>query len=313
MATKAEADAALERDGDALLGNENVGHVAVVEREGEWILEVGVYDAARDADARAALVSGGAASVAPVPEHIGPSDAFPGIPVSIVQTAPARRQFTDRIRPAMGGDSLGAIRCQGSGSLGLVVTISSHPGAAFVLTNWHVLVDDCGVPGDDVLQPSVNDGGSAQENVVCRLEWSALTEHVDVALARVVDQSLVKVGETRCFGRVVGLDAAGTGLPVRLCGRRSDDAHGIVKSDNATVKVHDYPGGTRRFRQQLMLSSMSKDGDSGAVLLAGDRMVGLLFAGDDKSVSFANRADLVERALAGMPGGNGTPSKLGFS
>lgn len=311
MATRAEADAALERFGAALLDKDNVGYVAVVERGGTWVIEIGVYDVQVEIDALAKSAASEPLAMA-LPQALSAADGSEPVSTVLVKTLMVKRHSGQRHRPASGGDDLGVISCGTRGSLGLAVKLSTIPGDVFILTNWHVLNDGCGKVGHNVVQPSVPKGGAVPANAIGALEFSALTDRVDLAVAKVQNAADVELGRTRCFGTVSAVGAANDNDEVCICGSESGANCGVVTSTNASVKVDGYPEGTRRFHRQIKLTPVSVEGDSGAVVLRASSVVGLLFAGDEATVSFANHIDDIVQALADMPSGNRRPPTLGF-
>jgi hypothetical protein len=220
------------------------------------------------------------------------------IPVILEPTDPIVAHWTDFHRPAEGGDSIGNARVGGAGTLGAAVTVSTHPGKLFLITNWHVLNGGSGSNGDAVFQQSAYDGGLAPAAWIGTLFWSSLTSRVDLALAEVRGAGTVALGKTRGHGQIAGLRNPAAGSAVKKSGRTTNANSGTVVSVNTTVQVGGYPGGARTFQNQIMTTDMSRPGDSGSVLLdAQNYMVGLIFAGNSSTQSFANRADEVNNAL----------------
>jgi hypothetical protein len=85
------------------------------------------------------------------------------------------------------------------------------------------------------------------------------------------------------IGVVEGMVPATLGASVRKSGRTTELTIGEVTLLDATVNV-GYPGDRiARFENQIVTSPMSKGGDSGSLMVAGDSLhaVGLLFAGSD--------------------------------
>ena len=93
----------------------------------------------------------------------------------MVEIAPlqARRSFTQRLRPVLGGAS-GAVHISGTtytGTLGMAVRgHKTHDGRFFVLSNNHVLANENRASkGDPVLQPGTMDGGDPDQDVIGKL------------------------------------------------------------------------------------------------------------------------------------------------
>lgn len=323
MATESEANWTLAAFFDSLLDNPNVTYAAVVGDGDDFFIEVGILSAELDEDAKSLsteeMFSGQAVPESlPIPDEGGVvSFSAEGRRIA-VRTFPTDRieaQWTDHHRPAEGGDSVGNARFNSAGTLGAAVTVSTHPGAVFVLTNWHVLVGGGGQNGDSVLQPGRLDGGRAPADWIANLTWSALNAKVDVAIAKVRDpfRNYVNLGRTRGHGQISGLALPSVGMQVKKSGRTTNVTTGSIRSVNAAVNVGGYPGGTRRFTNQILTSSMSRPGDSGSVLLSSDnRMVGLLFAGDSTNITVHNRADEVNNALRSSLAAGQAGELLGF-
>ncbi|WP_291201649.1 trypsin-like peptidase domain-containing protein [Hyphomonas sp.] len=316
MATQGEADRTLAAFGDILVSHPNVGYASVELRNGNWVLVLGVFDLNLAEMASALAVDempGGPEPLPrslPIPSDDGPmifSSASPQIEVLWEPTDSIVAQWTDFHRPAEGGDSIGNARVGGAGTLGATVTISTRPNKLFLITNWHVLVGGGGSNGDAILQQSAYDGGLAPAAWIADLSWSALTARVDLAIAEVRNSSLVSVGTVRTIGRVAGIRSPSAGASVKKGGRTTNVTTGSIQSTNATVSVSGYPGGARTFTNQIMTTDMSRPGDSGSLLLDSQNyMVGLVFAGNSSTRSFANRADDVQNALGSSLNSNGS-------
>lgn len=295
MATEKIADATLDYFSDTLLELDDVVYAAVVEDESGFIIEVGVlssYFVDRSDDKRLP-------EKLEAPAHFIRSlniDDAEEVPVNVVDTDPIEFLYKDKVRPANGGNSIGNHKKNSAGTLGAAVTVSSIPGKAFILTNWHVLKGSFGKKGDYVLQPGYLDGGRYPADWVATLTWWAITDKVDVAIAEVRKpiKSYVDTG-TRCFGSLGSANyKPKVGMKVKKCGRTTDSTTGAIKSINASVKV-----GGRKFKNQIVTTSIAKGGDSGSLLLQDSGAVlGLLFAGS-KKITAHNKIGEVEKALSG--------------
>lgn len=129
---------------------------------------------------------------------------------------------------------------------------------------------------------------------------SAGTNAADCALARPVNTTMFSP-PIRNIGMVTGTRPPALGMRVRKTGRTTDTTEGNVTLLNATIDV-DYNTSkgprTARFTNQVICSSMSQGGDSGALVVeAGtNRAVGLLFAGSQLASIFTP-IDVVLNAL----------------
>ncbi|MEK6575434.1 MAG: hypothetical protein AABZ58_14085, partial [Chloroflexota bacterium] len=86
------------------------------------------------------------------------------------------------------------------------------------------------------------------------------------------------------IGVVNGTAPASLLMPVRKSGRSTGLTTGEITVLDAAVNVGYGGGRTARFEGQIITGPMSRPGDSGSLLVAGDslRAVGLLFAGSDQ-------------------------------
>ncbi|MCS7178350.1 MAG: hypothetical protein RML46_03950 [Anaerolineae bacterium] len=265
------------------------------------------------------------------PEDLIPAQ-MEGIPTDVVELG-VLRAFSgprDRWRPGVPpGVSVGHIRIS-AGTLGCLVRRGSD---LFILSNNHVLADtNKGRAGDPILQPGPADGGTADDAIATleafvpldfgtaepecpmatllanglnalaallgsrhRLEPVRQTlgvNRVDAALARPLRADLVRP-DILGIGIPTGIGEAILGLPVQKSGRTTGHTTGVITQIDATVRI-DYYGPSALFEGQLVASSMSQPGDSGAAVLDLDRrVVGLLFAGSDAATIINPIADVL--------------------
>ncbi len=281
-----------------LFENPNVAFVSVVpgaetiDLDGDegFHLQVGVYDMAR----QLALVILSAEEDLPISQMVPASlsldeDAGGGdVIVELVETDEIRAlSYTDKRRPAEGGNSTSVYNLGGSGTLGAKVTVNGREG--FFLTNWHVAHGGRASGGSVQVQPGQGDGGSIPRDRIGMLHWWALNQYLDAAIVR-ADQPNQLSYVLRCWGNTIrGTANPSNGMSVKKCGRTSRATTGRILSTTASVRVGGYPGGTRVFSDQIQMTFMLRPGDSGSVLLSAEnRAVGLCFAGSN-SHSFANK------------------------
>jgi len=107
---------------------------------------------------------------------------------------------------------------------------------------------------------------------------------VDAAVARPVDDNSLR-DDVLNIGTPDGVTQASLGMGVRKMGRTTSFTTGDVLVINATVTVGYGFDRAATFDDQIVTSPMSRGGDSGSLLMAGDAMlaVGLLFAGSDQA------------------------------
>ncbi len=119
---------------------------------------------------------------------------------------------------------------------------------------------------------------------------SAPENRMDCALARPVDPAMFSPSIMQ-IGAVNGTKAVTIGMRVRKYGRTTEYTEGRVTLVNATVNVgYSTAAGakTARFTGQVIAEPISKGGDSGSLVVAGDenKAVGLLFAGSELATIF---------------------------
>jgi len=233
-----------------------------------------------------------------IPEIIGT------MKTDVVETGEIRalQSRTGRVRPAPGGVSIGHYRIT-AGTLGVVVR---RAGVRLILSNNHVLANSnsAGV-GDAILQPGPYDGGTSNDRIATLEEfvpivfdsfWDWLLSLfgisrpvrnvVDAAVGRPLADAVVS-DEILEIGTASGTAPPAIGTRVRKSGRTSGLTEGEVTAISVTVRV-SY-GGLRvaRFRDQVVAGPMSQGGDSGSLVVdAGNRAVGLLFAGSANTTIF---------------------------
>lgn len=208
-------------------------------------------------------------------------------------TEVAPQQLRQRIRPAMGGFSVGHYRIT-AGTIGTCCyDLSDFPGIPdqfYILSNNHVLANSNNASiGDPILQPGPYDGGQYPQDMIGRLSrfvpirfrtsTSAPSNYVDAAIAEVPFHQANR--EVYWIGYVKDLYTAPTvGDILQKTGRTTNFSTGRVQSINATVNVNYGNGRVARFVRQILTSAMSAGGDSGSLVTNLDEEgVGLLFAG----------------------------------
>jgi len=120
---------------------------------------------------------------------------------------------------------------------------------------------------------------------------------VDGALAKPVSSRVVK-NEILEIGSVMGDTEAALGMEVKKSGRTTGLTTGTVQLLDASVQVGYGAGKIALFTNQILTTNMSQGGDSGSLLVsgAGNKAVGLLFAGSDQ-VTIHNPISNVKDAL----------------
>lgn len=201
--------------------------------------------------------------------------------------------LTRRIRPAMGGFSVGHYKIT-AGTLGTCCyDLSPFPGVPtkyYILSNNHVLANsnDARI-GDPILQPGRYDGGKLPRDLIARLTRfvpirfisgdNKPCNYVDAAIAEGNLQDLNR--EVYWGGYVKKLYAAPkVGDIVQKSGRTTGFTTGKVTGINGTVFVNYGGGKVAKFCRQIITDRMGAGGDSGSLVTNREEgAVGLLFAG----------------------------------
>lgn len=197
---------------------------------------------------------------------------------------------TKKRDPLIGALSIINSRMNAAGTLGGTV-FDNTTRSDMILSNWHVLCGNGCQVGDTIIQPGSYDGGTNQD-AVATLTRSTLSSHVDAGIAvlngkRFLDQSVLGLGWFK------GHSNPSLGLQVRKSGRTTGITTGQITDLSADVTISGYPGGSRRFSDQLLIEAssglFSDHGDSGSLVLNdNNQVIGLLFAGGG-TLTIANK------------------------
>lgn len=215
-----------------------------------------------------------------------------------------------RIRPLLIGSSVGHPDIT-AGTLGCFVQSDELPGT-LILSNNHVLANENqAVEGDEVLQPGAFDGGTSPVDAVATL---SRFEPLRKTGNNLIDAAVATLDES------IGFDARTlTGLG-QLNGVRIDPllgdevvlkvgrTTGVTRGRVSAFEVDDiwvgFDMGVIGFDRQIEIAPIeegpfSLGGDSGSLIVDEDRRaVGLLFAGNDVDVTYANPIEKVLSTLA---------------
>jgi hypothetical protein len=193
------------------------------------------------------------------------------------------------------GISVGGLRVS-AGTLGAAV-YDLAGGGQLLLSNWHVLCGDpdC-LPGEEIVQPGVFDGGEAPADTVGALARFADTNRVDAAVAAINGHRFLR-DAIPGIGLVRGATGGGLGMRVRKSGRTTGVTTGIVDDVSADVVV----SGKQFFGQISVVPEdgevIVRGGDSGSLVVDEQNMaVGLLFGGrrDGKRIIANQIQDVVD-------------------
>lgn len=174
-----------------------------------------------------------------------------------------------------------------SGTAGAFFRMKSKE--VYMITNSHVInFSRCVVK--DIVHPSRPDAkiNNINSQKIGEVYWYSKESDktMDAAIIKIDSNFIDKIKHTRCKEiKFKGIDKPKIGDLVRKCGRSSGLTCGYVRSINCIVNVNSvynkgkkpYP---KLYKNQLLTTEMSANGDSGSVLVnAQNKIVGLLFAG----------------------------------
>lgn len=223
-----------------------------------------------------------------------------------------REVFAERVRPAMPGASIGHPD-GGTGTFGCLVRERDNEHDLFLLSNAHVVADDgCAHPGDPILQPSPADGGSVEHDTIAEFtrahpfafDAAGFPNTMDAAIARVLDPRSVDP-LPRTLERLIGglARVLRRGMEVQKVGRTSDHTVGLTLDVDFRFQMpYKKPGhrsdffgreghaerGMAGFRDQVLCTRFTEQGDSGAAVLnRRGHLLGLHFAGSPSASVFS--------------------------
>ncbi len=189
-----------------------------------------------------------------------------------------------------------------AGTLGCFVTSGADDAATpLVLSNNHVFANEnTASVGDVIVQPGPKDGGRPDRDRIATLSrFVSLTERgnlMDAAVATLDQGTPYVYRQLRDLGNLAGVRPSPleSGDLVYKIGRSTGVTRGRVSAiEMDDVRVR-YDAGARVFDGQIEITPeggkpFSQGGDSGAIIVdRWRRAVGLLFAGNDVDVTYAN-------------------------
>ena len=201
----------------------------------------------------------------------------------------------DRVRPVIGGYSIGSGANYTGGSYGCLVT--DDRGTFYMLSCNHVLAANRLPVGTIIVQPAVRFGGRPPEDTVANLanyipiKYITPTEapenYVDCAVAEVIHPNIASPS-IAFVGIPTGVNIPHLGEQVKKVGKTTELTFGQVISIGVTTNVYAGFGRRARFVNQIITTKMSTSGDSGAVLLnMNNEFIGLIM-GSTQSTSTVN-------------------------
>lgn len=220
-----------------------------------------------------------------------------------------------RQRPLCIGHSVGLVDMNmGAGTIAFFATSAGKSKSkTFVVSNNHVLAkENEGKKGEAVIQPGPADDGDIGKDCIAKLERFVKLEKtgnsVDAAIAVLDDEVSCDMNSLPGLGRLKGMrdDLVITKEKVFKIGRTTGLTEGEVTAfeiDGLRVSF-PYPLLTLTFDDQMEVSPISSTkpfslgGDSGALVVDSEhRALGLLFAGNDTTVTYVNHMHSVLSSL----------------
>jgi hypothetical protein len=183
-----------------------------------------------------------------------------------------------------------------SGTAGAFFKIKSNK-EIYMLSNEHVIVDSNYGLNTKVVHPASSDVNNDGTNcLIGHVVWTSQKsdELMDAAIAKI--DYPVSVGKYSLSPDIKFLKfkKPKIGQNVKKYGKTTKLTHGEIRSINCTVNVSGTASYNRLFKYQILTTFMSKPGDSGSILVTDkNELVGLIFAGDDESVTFANNINYI--------------------
>lgn len=229
--------------------------------------------------------------------------------VGYIQKQQKKPWHQKKQRPLLPGVSVGHVDIT-AGTLGCFVTPSAQTDQVMILSNNHVLANENNAKkGEVIIQPGQTDRGKQSRDTVGRLaRFIRLKKRgnvVDAALATLETGIRYQHADLPGLGTIAGFrdEPLDTGAVVYKVGRTTGVTQGRVSAievDNISV---EYDRGILDFDGQLEIEPLdgipfSKGGDSGALIVDSQyRAIGLLFAGNDRDVTYANPLPVVFETL----------------
>lgn len=207
-------------------------------------------------------------------------------------------------RPLEIGSSIGPLIEQWRGTLGCFVR-DIDSGENYILSNHHVLYT---LNYDDnfIIQPAVCDGGGHEDAIGLYLRSLAPVvneiNEFDAAIAGPIaldfSNLIPEINE-----EINEIGNAVIGMKVYKIGATSGITFGVITSIDSAIKVNKSEDEILEYNNQLSITGTLDDfktsanfslkGDSGSLILefGSNRIVGLLFCGNDKDLTFANKIE----------------------
>lgn len=240
-------------------------------------------------------------------EHLSEEELVPhvykGVTTDVLLSGPISTcSFTGKIRPLIGGFGISPVNTQEVGSVGCLV---KDDKGYYILSNNHVLADTNKIePGTFIVQPSIKDGGKEPEDLIGKLSRFVPIEfknadkvpenYADAAIAKVINKDDVS-NKVAFIGEILGVRSAKLEQSVMKVGRTTEQTFGLVLAEGATIIV-EYGDEKAIFKNQIVTTKMTSEGDSGSLLTDSDGYaVGLIYAHSQKHSYHNNISDVLEK------------------
>ncbi|WP_298426050.1 hypothetical protein [uncultured Kordia sp.] len=206
-----------------------------------------------------------------------------------------RLQNSKKIRPIVGGIEIGH-RHDRSGTLGAIILCEGTGSRKYILSNYHVMMSSEDFVQDKLLfQPSLSSHETRYVNycnIIAKVSYGHFGKYADVALAEIINNTRSARGIINYKKTINGIGAPYLNQEVFLYGASSGFNKGNIRSTNTFVKFRTPWKGNNFYtlKNQILTNNMSRDGDSGSLLIDNEnnKAVGLLIGGDGKSFSIYN-------------------------
>jgi len=248
-----------------------------------------------------------------IPKHLN------GIPTDIIEVGDVVKQagFKRRVRPIKPGYSIGHGKITAGTIGGIFIDRNGDP---VILSNNHVLANENNAKaGDLIYQPGPTDSRGLRGQDIATLKRFLKLKRKgnlhDSATAKIhsklIRDGLLDDTYPQINSRLTGFGNPSVGMQVQKCGRTTGYTTGRILGINASFTIQ-YDFGNAQFDKCVVLTAMSKGGDSGSIIQdMNERAVALLFAGSPK-VTIASPMSIV-RDHYGLKLYSNTPNKAGNS
>ncbi|NFF61339.1 trypsin-like serine protease [Clostridium botulinum] len=227
--------------------------------------------------------------------ELNPQDSIPsvykGISTDVISTGTFKtNSLTSKIRPVVGGYVIGNnFDKEFSGTIGCLVTDVHN---YYVLSCNHVLANNNSAPlGTKILQPSFDFKGDLRDTIAILSKFVPIkfikgtkvpVNYADCAIAKVTDKFLIS-SKIALVGEMEGMSFPRLNQEVKKVGCTTGLTTGTVNTVNATVQI-ECSGVEKEaiFKEQIITTKMSTEGDSGAILLdKSNKALGLVMSSTD--------------------------------